>query len=289
MRMGTIAGGAARPTSPFPPRPTDRHTNLMRRARLAVTSACACACALPACAVSVHGVVYIDRNGDHVRQDNEPAVPDAIVMLDSGAMVARTNGKGAYSIEAPAGGGIVWVHVPAGFRPGPVWTRVGGTADLPLVPLTPEEDARPLVFVVAADSHMWTGDGPWTGGDLADGIDQAISLATPPRFFTIVGDVTQSDRPEQFQRVEEALAGISVPWIPVAGNHDWYDGGKAWRARWGPDSYSFDVGELHVVVWDTNLPDEEQLAFFRADLASVAPETVVVALGHASPTDGVAE
>jgi outer membrane protein assembly factor BamB len=260
----------------------------MHRASLA--SACACLCALQgACAVSVTGVVYVDRNGDRLRQSDEPVVPGAIVMLDHGAVTTRTNASGAYSLEAPAGGGIVWVHVPAGFRPGPVWTRVGGTPDLPLTPLSPEEDARPLVFVVAADSHTPPGDSAWNGGDLADGIDQAISLAEPPRFFTIVGDVTQANRAEEFQRVEDALSGIAVPWIPVAGNHDWYDGGKAWRGRWGPDSYSFDVGELHFVVWDTNLSEEEQLAFFRADLAGLPAETTVVALGHASPTDAVAE
>src|SRR5438045_7480770 len=103
MRMAIGAGGAARPTSPFPRHPSDGHTLLMRRA----TAACACAClgaVQAACAVSVHGVVYIDRNGDHLRQDDEPVVPDAIVMLDSGAAVARTNRKGAYSIAAPAGG-----------------------------------------------------------------------------------------------------------------------------------------------------------------------------------------
>lgn len=253
---------------------------------------CLCAClgaAQAACAVSVHGVVYIDRNGDHLRQDDEPVVPDAIVMLDNGTAVARTNKKGAYAIDAPAGGGIVWVHVPAGFRPGPVWARAGDSADLPLTPLTPEEDARPLTFVVAADAHMQVGDTVWTGGDLADGIDQAISLPEPPRFFTIVGDVTQSNRADQFQRVEQALSGIAVPWVPVAGNHDWYDGGREWRSRLGPDSYSFDVGELHVVVWDTNLSEEDQIAFFRADLAGLPPEAIVVALGHASPSDAVAE
>jgi outer membrane protein assembly factor BamB len=259
----------------------------MRRVLLATACACASA-ALAGCAISVTGVVYIDRNGDHVRQSDEPTVPGATVMLDSGAVVARTDRAGVYSISSPTGGGVVWVHVPAGFRPGPVWTRVGGSPDLGLAPLAPEEEARPLTFVVAADSHTTAGETLWTGGDLADGVDQAISLPEPPRFFTIVGDVTQSNRADQIQRVEAALAGIAVPWVPVAGNHDWYDGGRAWREHWGPDNYSFEVGELHVTVWDTNLPEEEQLAFFRADLATVAPETIVIALGHASPNDAVA-
>jgi outer membrane protein assembly factor BamB len=255
-----------------------------------VVLACASACALQAaCAATVTGVVYVDRNGDRIRQPDEPVVRGAVVMLDRGAQVSRTNRAGAYSVWSPTGGEIMWVRVPAGFRPGPVWAPAVGRPDLPLTPLTPEENARPLTFVVAADSHVASGTGPWTGDELAESLDQALALPEPPRFFTIVGDVTQGNLPEQFQRVEEALAGTAVPWIPVAGNHDWYDGGRAWRGRWGPDSYSFDVGELHVVVWDTNLSPEEQLAFFRADLAAVPPETIVVALGHASPPDAVTD
>jgi outer membrane protein assembly factor BamB len=262
--------------------------------RAARASACLCALvgALQGCAVHVSGVVYVDRNGDRVRQKDEPTVPGAVVMLDGGTVVTRTNRSGGYSISAAGGGGIVWVRVPSGFRPGPVWTRAsGGSPDLPLSPLSAEEDARPLTFVVAADSHATapTAPGPWTGGDLADGIDQALALPEPPRFFTIVGDVTQANRADEFKRVEEALAGTSVPWIPVAGNHDWYDGGRAWRERWGPDSYSFDVGELHVVVWDTNLSEAQQLAFFRAELADIHPDATVIALGHASPTDALAD
>lgn len=251
---------------------------------------CACA-AQPACAATVAGVVYIDRNGDGVRQDDEPGVPGATVMLDHGTATGKSGPDGWFSLEAAAGAASVWVRTPAGFRPGPVWARLDGRAELALSPLSPEADRAPVTFVVASDTHIVTptpGD-PWDNGDLADAIDQAIALPEPPRFFTIVGDVTQANRPDEFARVEEALRDVAVPWIPVAGNHDWYDGGRAWRERWGPDNYSFDVGDLHVIVWDTNLGEDVQLDFFRADLADVPAATTVVALGHASPDDDVAD
>lgn len=247
-----------------------------------------CVAGHAACAASVQGVVYVDRNRDRVRQPDEPGLANVVVAHD-GEAFAVTDAEGRYRLEVAAAAGIVWARVPAGYRPGPVWRPAGDAIDLGVVPLTADELATPLAFVVGADTHATTSSGPWTGGDLADAIDQAISLAQPPRFFTIVGDVTQGNQSDEFDRFEDAIAGVDVPWVPVPGNHDWYDGGRAWRARWGPDNYSFDVDDVHVVVWDTNLPPDQQLAFFAADLAFVAPGTVVIGLGHDSPTDDVAE
>ncbi|MBE7454480.1 MAG: PQQ-binding-like beta-propeller repeat protein [Kofleriaceae bacterium] len=242
-----------------------------------------------ACAATATGTVFVDRNRDRVRQADEPGVPGVIVALDRTTFVT-TDAQGRFEVEAGPGD-LIWVRVPDGFRPGPVWRRVvPGEVDLGLTPLTTEEAAAPLTFIIASDSHMTNNPAdPWDGGDLRDAIDQAIALPYPVRFLSIVGDVTQGNRPEEFDRVDAALAGTPMPWVPVAGNHDWYDGGATWRARWGPDNYSFVIGDIHFVVWDTNLSEADQLAFFEADLASVPPTRTVVALGHGSPRDAVAD
>lgn len=244
----------------------------------------------PACAATITGTVFVDRNGDRLRQPDEPGVPDAVVALDRATFVVTAT-DGTFQLDAAAAGEIVWVSVPDGFRPGPVWRRVTpGELDLGLVPLTAEEAAAPLTFVIAADSHTTNNPAdPWDGGNLAEAIDQAVALPYPARFFAIVGDITQGNRVEEFERVEAALEGVTTPWVSVPGNHDWYDGGATWRSRWGPDNYSFDIGDIHVVVWDTNLSDADQLAFVAADLAMVSPDRTVVALGHASPRDFVAD
>jgi outer membrane protein assembly factor BamB len=241
--------------------------------------------------VPTGGVVFADLDGDGVRDLGEPGVAGAVVAFER-SVFTTTRFDGSFDLQAP-NAGLVWVRVPDGFRPGPVSRFTDGAAavDLPLVPLTPREAASPLTFVVAADSHIRDPQAidPWDPGDLGAAIDQATALAEPPRFFTIVGDITQGNTDGELGEVKNVLARSTVPWVPVAGNHDWYDGGANYRRYFGVDSYSFDIERVHFIVWDTNLSDADQIAFVEADLAFVDDDMTIVALGHGSPTDVVAD
>lgn len=203
-----------------------------------------------ACATTVTGTVFLDRNHDRIRQADEPGVANVVVALDRGAPV-RTRADGSFAIAAATDEGIVWARVPDGFRPGPVWARGDGRVALPLAPLTTDELAAPLAFVVAADTHTTAVDHPaangqWDGGDLDDAIAQALALATPPRFLTIVGDVTQANSDAEFARVSDTLARSGTPWIPVPGNHDWYDGLSAFTRL-----FCSDIGGRRLAGWWT--------------------------------------
>lgn len=243
--------------------------------------------------VLAHGIVFIDKNADGHRDPGESGVANVVVAREHSDFVV-TSATGEFDV--PAGvNDIVWASVPRGYRPGPAYRRVTNPAgiDIGIVPLTPAEAVRPLTFVLASDSHMTANPNDmWDGGDLADAIDQAISLAVPPRFFAITGDVTQGGKPAQYDRVTAALATTGsgdVPWVPVPGNHDWYDGGVAYRAAWGPDGYSFDVDDVHVIVWNSNLSDDDQIAFIAHDVAHVDHAKTIVAMAHHSPDDTVAD
>src|SRR4051794_6234695 len=113
----------------------------------ALSAACLVALvAMPAaaCGATLTGVVYADRNGDHARQGNEPGVAGAVVSVD-GATFAVTNERGEYVLDTTSAGGIVWVRVPDGYRPGPVWHPATDAAiDLGVIPLTADEAAAPL-------------------------------------------------------------------------------------------------------------------------------------------------
>jgi outer membrane protein assembly factor BamB len=247
--------------------------------------------ALAASGCLIAGSVFVDTNGDGIRQASEPPVAGAVVALDRRDFTV-TDANGAFVLQGGAPGDIVWARVPDGFRPGPAWTIVvpDRLLSLPLRPLTDAEARAPLTFVVAADTHISAdASDPWYPGELADVFSQATDLDPAPRFFTVVGDLTQSNAQADFDRLDAAVAAQRAPWVPVAGNHDWYDEGATYRAMYGPDNYSFDLGDVHVIVWDSNLGAEDQLAFFADDLARVSAEMRVVALGHEPPADELAD
>jgi len=247
------------------------------------------AIAAPAVAAPVHGLVYDDRNGDGQPTIGEPGVANAVVALGTHQFV-RTDAQGRFVLDVPAATkDIAWVRVPDGFVPGPVWARVDGSQpdreiDLGLHRLA-EPHRGPITFVVAADTHISPAN-PF-GGDLTHAAADAIALDPPPAFFTILGDITQSNQREQFELVDRSLAGIAAPYVPVPGNHDWYDGGAAWFAHYGPDNYSFDIDTTHFVVWNMAMSQDEIRSYLGAELAQVAGGMAIVALTHAPPSAAV--
>ena len=82
--------------------------------------------ATPAAAATIHGLVYIDQNGDGLPSPGEPGVANARVALDVESF-ATTDARGQFELPVVKGTpGIVWVRVPDGFAPGPVrptWAR----------------------------------------------------------------------------------------------------------------------------------------------------------------------
>ncbi len=246
---------------------------------------------------TIEGRAFLDLDGDGQLSAGEVPLPGARVAWNTSAFTLA-DADGWYALTVPeAAAGIVWVSVPSSGRPGPAWTSVAAASgtmlvDVPIAPAPPlapgDSDGRGT-FIVASDTHMDGQSGLWTPADMALALEQALVTTRPPRFFTVVGDITQANRPEDFDAVAAALDGMTVPWVPVPGNHDWYDGGAAYRATWGPDAYSFDVGTMHVIVWNTAQSDALAAAFVRADLAGRPADELVIALGHVPPSRALAE
>lgn len=241
----------------------------------------------PAGAATIHGLVFDDTNGDGLPSRGEPGV-HAVVAFGASTFV-ETNLAGEYSLTVPDDApGFVWVRVPEGFAPRPTFGEYAGhgdaTIDLGLRRLT-KPVAQPLRFVVGSDTHL----GITTFSDAHD-LAIAIDEMTPgdPAWFAILGDVTQGGTDAEFDQIGAALTRLGdVPWIPVPGNHDWYDNGVVWGKRVGPDNYSFDLGGVHFVVWNMALDESSIAAFLRGDLARVT--TPIVALSHAPPSPHIVD
>ncbi len=232
---------------------------------------------------TIRGIVFDDVDGNGTRSPNEPGVRSAVVGIGT-TLFLVTDDRGAFMLEGD--NGIAWVSVPDGFRPGPAWAKLDGKAaiEIPLHRLA-ARTSGPLTFVAASDSHTSFVQPFWD--DLGDASRIATERDPRPAFFTILGDVTQNTTPVQFGLVDQLLANLDVPFVPVPGNHDWYDGGRAWRDHYGPDNYSFDLGGIHFLVWNMALRDADAVAFFHRDLSFVAPGRTVVAMTHGPPSPAV--
>jgi outer membrane protein assembly factor BamB len=235
-------------------------------------------------AVTVTGTVFVDANGDGLVSPGEAAMPGVIVAWETTAF-ATTDAQGRYSLSVP-GDGIVWVRTPDGFAPAPTWRAVsvaGGNTTVDL-PLTPSRATGEVVFLDAADSHV----GVTTTDEVRFAMTAAASLVPAPHFLTIVGDLTDRTDDAQFKALADAQSGMGIPFVPIVGNHDWYDGGAAYRKRLGPPMYSFDTGGVHFVVLNMMASEGDRLGFVARDLA-MPRSGIVAAFQHSPPPDAFAD
>src|SRR6478609_2603190 len=130
-------------------RALDRRHHIMPAVRIAVV-ALVIAIAAPVHAASLHGLVFDDTNGDGRPSAGEPGIANAVVALGVAKFVT-TDASGQFDLQGDAG--IVWVRVPDGFAPGPVWSRWDGKSDVDLALHRRPPTHGPLTFVVAADTH----------------------------------------------------------------------------------------------------------------------------------------
>ncbi|HEV7558003.1 MAG TPA: metallophosphoesterase, partial [Kofleriaceae bacterium] len=239
-------------------------------------------------AATIHGLVYDDRNRDNHPDAGEPGIANVVVAFGIDHYVV-TDAHGGFAIDVPTGTtGIVWARVPDGFAPGPAFARYDGKldqVDIALHAIPPHHGS--VTFVVASDTHIQSKQQFWNATDLANISADATALEPAPAFFTIMGDVTQGNQDREFDLVDWALANLGVPYVPVAGNHDWYDDGATWFRRYGPDNYSFDVGSVHFVVWNMALSEDQIRWYLGSELSRVDKAMTIVAMTHAPPTPAV--
>jgi MYXO-CTERM domain-containing protein len=249
------------------------------------------ALAAPAHAAVVSGSVFIDEDADGLFSAGEQGAPGVRIAWED-ELVAVSGPDGSYSFDAPDQTGIAWVRVPDGYRPGPVWQELdGGGDDDESVdfPLRAAPIGADMTFVIGSDSHMgrdeYLLDGQFDADDLMLSFRQATDLDPAPHFIAITGDIAQSGMAEQFDRVIEVVSELDVAFVPVPGNHDWFDQGAAYRERFGPPMYSFDAGGTRFVVLNDNDSVPAWQAFLTAQLADAAEGAPVVAFMHRPPAD----
>jgi Icc protein len=248
------------------------------------------------------GVVFIDVNGNGVRDAGEAGVVG--VMVSNQNDVVTTDASGAFSLPRH-GTGVVYVSTPDGYRAvGDFWRRADGPQPL-LFPLRRLPAAESFTFVHASDTHISQASVSRTRRL------RALVDSIAPGLLLITGDlirdalrVPEAEATAYYNLFMAERAQFRTPVYTVPGNHEMFGierdtskvpvthplyGRAMYRSYLGPDYYSFTRGGVHFVALNTVDIDDQryyghvdslQLAWLERDLALVPPGMPVVTFDH---------
>ena len=251
------------------------------------------------------GTVFLDRNGNGVRDADEQGVA-GIVVSDQDTVV-RTAADGGYRLHSGGGHGVIFVSAPTGYWVvGQFWHTVAeverGAGSFALV-AAPAQGS--FTFVHASDTHISEQSVPRTRR-LREMVD-----SLRPEFVLITGDlvrdalrVGEAEARGYYDLFARQRAAFRTPVYTVPGNHELFGierhlskvepshplfGKAMYRSYFGPDYYSFNVGGVHFVGlntvdihdgWYHGHVDSLQLRWLERDLAALPSGTPVVTFDH---------
>jgi uncharacterized protein (TIGR03067 family) len=246
------------------------------------------------------GVVFLDANGNGVRDSGEAGVPGVAVSNQDAVVI--TDSSGAFHMTS-RGSGVVFVSVPDGYKAvGSFWRSADSTLAFPLA-ASPAPAS--FTFIHASDTHISAASVARTQRlrALADSIDPDFVIITGDlvRDALRVGEAEARGYYDLFMRERGAFRN---PVFTVPGNHENFGierdtshvskthplyGREMYHRYLGPDYYSFTWGGVHFVGLNTVDIDDQryyghvdsvQLAWLERDLALVPPTMPVVTFDH---------
>lgn len=160
---------------------------------------------------------------------------------------------------------------------------------------------KPTLLVQISDIHI---GGSEDGKDPISRFEAVIeavrSLPNAPDAVLVSGDLTDHGAAEEYEVVKRMLGRLKPPLYVLPGNHD--DRGRM-REAFGlpgegeePVRYSVGVGELRLVLLDSNVPgrdpgayDSERLGWLDAELSKEPERPTLLAVHHTPLTTGIPE
>ncbi len=221
----------------------------------------------------VGGVVFEDRNRNGVHDEGEEGIGG--VLVSNQIDVVRTDAKGRYRVRAPGEGSAVFVIKPAQYavplsednlprffyvhqREGSPTTRFQGVD--PTGPL-PKSIDFPLYQTVYSDTFdvvVFADPQPRSNREIDFIRDDVVAelIGSKAAFGITLGDMMYNDL-SLFDRYNEVVSQIGIPFYNVAGNHDMNfdaeDDSHAlgtFKRHFGPSYYAFEYGSVCFVVLD---------------------------------------
>lgn len=161
--------------------------------------------------------------------------------------------------------------------------------------------AKPTLLAQLSDLHIGGNEGGFDPVPHLEAVVEAVrSLPNRVDAVLVSGDLTDDGAEAGYRVARELLERLDAPLHVLPGNHD--DRGRL-RAAFAlpgegsePVRYSADVGELRLVVFDSNVPgqdpgryDAEQLRWLDEELGAQPERPTLLALHHPPLVTGIEE
>ncbi len=115
----------------------------------------------------------------------------------------------------------------------------------------------PFTFAVLTDAHLYDIPDHKFDAILEKSVADVNSLQPAPDFVLYGGDLGQSGKKEELIKGKRILDKLKMPYKIILGEHDYYlDMGKAWRALFGDEHWSFDHKGTHIIGMNSILVDD---------------------------------
>jgi predicted MPP superfamily phosphohydrolase len=257
-------------------------------------------------ATTIKGYVFIDKNGNGVRDKNESGIKDVVV--SDQVATTTTNAEGFYQFESSQNFGFLFISQPSGFATkGLFWkpipkNQIEVTYDFALYPIP---TSSKFTFIHASDTHI-----------SESSIDRIQKLrqkadSLKPAFVLMSGDlikdalrVSEKEASRLYELYVAETNKFSVPVYSVPGNHEIFGierhsslvstshplyGKVMYRQYLGPDYYSFNYGGVHFVgvnsvdyndLWYYGFVDTVQLKWIEKDISTLQKSTPIVTFNH---------
>ncbi len=251
----------------------------------------------------VRGIVFDDRNGDGIRQPNEPGLAGVAVSNQDAVVV--TDAAGAFQL-ARGPNKLVFVSEPDGYHAaGSFWRAVGDSLQSIAFAMKASVAPATFTFVDASDTHIAPASLPQTRRF------RAVVDSVRPDFVLVAGDlvrdalrVPEAEARGYYDLAAREFGAFTVPVHLVPGNHENFGietqlshvdpanplfGRAMYHHYFGPDYYSFTRGGVHFVGLNSvdisgtsyyGHVDSVQLAWLARDLSHVPPQMPVVTFNH---------
>jgi predicted MPP superfamily phosphohydrolase len=257
-------------------------------------------------ALTVSGHVFVDQNGNGIRDGNESGV--AGVAVSDQVNVVQTDAAGAYQLRGLRGYGFVFISLPSGYKPSKLfWQKVPAVETNVQMDFAIEKipDLKEFSFIQASDTHV--------SEKTIDRMQKfrAIVDSMKPDFVIITGDlvrdalrVSETEATGYFELYRDQIKQMTIPVWNVPGNHELFGierqtslvnsknplyGRNMYHHYFGPDYYSFNFGGIHFIglnsvdfedLWYFGHVDSIQVEWMKKDLSMIPPNTPVVTFNH---------